>query len=648
MTRRDTPELVCPAGTPAALRSAIEAGAHSVYCGFNDETNARNFPGLNFSREEMAEAIGFAHRRGAKVLIAINTFPRAGAFGLWTQAVDDAHRFGADAVILADLGLLDYAAEHRKGLRLHLSVQAAAANADAIAVYAQDFGVKRVVLPRVLTVQEIAAINREIEVETEVFVFGGLCVMAEGRCSLSSYATGKSPNMNGACSPASHVEYREEGGQLVSRLGGFRHSQGRGRRARALSDAVQRLVPRRRLSGPRVRGPGQPRCGDADPTARGSRRHGVEDRGSSAQPRLYGCGGRRLPRRHRRLCRRPSDPGERAPRSDRGAEDHGRGLSQGLALKSGMSGRERGLDNRFELTIGPLLFNWSADAFVDFYARIADEAPVERVVVGELVCSKRLPFYADRIPDVIERLERGGKTVALTTLALPTLERERRAARQLAEQTEHELEIEDLTLLRWMEPEDPFAVGPLVNVYNERTLAYLARRGARRFCLPPELPVASVGALAGAAVEVGSRVEVWAYGRIPLAISSRCYHARVHGLSKDSCQFVCANDPDGWATKTLDGADFLAVNGVQTLSHVTANLIGDLDRLAEAGVHALRLSPHTGDFVAVTQTFADAVAGRISAQEGLARLREIAPEAQFSNGFLFGDRGASTLARAAL
>ncbi len=158
------------------------------------------------------------------MLIAINTFPRAGAFGLWTKAVDDAHRFGADAVILADLGLLDYAAEHRKGLRLHLSVQAAAANADAIAVYAEAFGVKRVVLPRVLTVQEIAAINREIDVETEVFVFGGLCVMAEGRCSLSSYATGKSPNMNGACSPASHVEYRDEGGaaRLPSRR--LRHS----------------------------------------------------------------------------------------------------------------------------------------------------------------------------------------------------------------------------------------------------------------------------------------------------------------------------------------------------------------------------------------------------------------------------------------
>jgi len=216
-------ELVCPAGTPAAFRVAVDAGAHAVYCGFNDETNARNFPGLNFSREELAEAIAYAHKRKARVLVAINTFPRAGALPLWHKAVDDAARFGADAVILADLGLLEYAAgKHRGGRpRLHLSVQAAAANAEAINFYAEAFGVKRVVLPRVLSVPEIAVINQATEVETEVFVFGGLCVMAEGRCSLSSYATGKSPNMNGACSPASHVEYKQVGGRLESRLGGF-------------------------------------------------------------------------------------------------------------------------------------------------------------------------------------------------------------------------------------------------------------------------------------------------------------------------------------------------------------------------------------------------------------------------------------------
>jgi O2-independent ubiquinone biosynthesis protein UbiU len=216
-----TMELICPAGTPAALRAAVEAGAHAVYCGFADETNARNFPGLNFSRDEMAASVAYAHAHGAKVLVAINTFPRARAEPLWHRAVADAEAAGADAVILADIGLLAHTAEHHPNLRRHLSVQAAAANPDAINFYAEAFGVRRVVLPRVLAVAEIAAINREIDVETEVFVFGGLCVMAEGRCSLSSYFTGKSPNMNGVCSPPSHVEYAEEHGELAAKLGGY-------------------------------------------------------------------------------------------------------------------------------------------------------------------------------------------------------------------------------------------------------------------------------------------------------------------------------------------------------------------------------------------------------------------------------------------
>lgn len=222
-------EIVCPAGTPASLRAAVKAGAHTIYCGFADETNARNFPGLNFSRQEMTESIAFAHNHGSKVLIAINTYPRAGSEPLWHRAVADAETAGADAVILADPGLLQYAAEAHAGLRRHLSVQAAAANADIINFYASEFGVKRVVLPRVLSVPEIAAINAEIDVETEVFVFGGLCVMAEGRCSLSSYATGLSPNMNGVCSPASHVEYSQEGTDLSARLGGYTiHKVGQG------------------------------------------------------------------------------------------------------------------------------------------------------------------------------------------------------------------------------------------------------------------------------------------------------------------------------------------------------------------------------------------------------------------------------------
>lgn len=214
-------EIVCPAGTPDALRVAVDEGADVVYVGFRDETNARNFPGLNFSRAELADALDYAHARDCHVYLAVNTYPRAGSENIWHKAVDDAAAIGVDALILADIGLLHYACSTYPDLRLHLSVQASASNPDAITFYQREFGVKRVVLPRVLTVAEIQSLNTQIDVETEVFAFGGLCPMAEGRCSLSSYITGKSPNQHGVCSPASHVRYTEKNGEMVSSLGDF-------------------------------------------------------------------------------------------------------------------------------------------------------------------------------------------------------------------------------------------------------------------------------------------------------------------------------------------------------------------------------------------------------------------------------------------
>lgn len=214
-------ELVCPAGTPATLRAAVQAGADAVYCGFHDETNARNFPGLNFSRDELAEGVRFAHGHGSKVLVAINTFARVDEVDIWKKAADMAAESGADAIIAADFAVLEHVAKNHKQIRLHLSVQAAAATPEAIEFYAAHFGVRRVVLPRVLSLQEIAALNRAIDVETEAFVFGGLCVMIEGRCYLSSYATGKSPNLNGVCSPPEMVSYDEEPNGTAARLSGF-------------------------------------------------------------------------------------------------------------------------------------------------------------------------------------------------------------------------------------------------------------------------------------------------------------------------------------------------------------------------------------------------------------------------------------------
>lgn len=215
-------ELICPAGTPAALRTAVDAGADAVYCGFQDATNARNFPGLNFTIDELAEAVLYAHARGAKVLLALNTYPPAGKVDLWRQAADTGARLGVDAFIVADMGVADYIARSHPDIRLHLSVQAAASSPEAIRYYCESFGVKRVVLPRILTIPEIRQIRKDVPCEIETFIFGNHGLMVEGRCSLTNYLTGQSTNMDGVCSPASDVEYtRHDDGSMSSNLAGF-------------------------------------------------------------------------------------------------------------------------------------------------------------------------------------------------------------------------------------------------------------------------------------------------------------------------------------------------------------------------------------------------------------------------------------------
>lgn len=216
------PELVCPAGTPAGLRTAVDAGADAVYCGLQNATNARNFPGLNFTPAELEEAIRYAHARNAKMLLAVNTFPPAGRFDAWRDAIDIGAALGADALIVADMGVTAYAARKYPNLRLHLSVQAGASSPEAIKFYCEEFGIKRVVLPRILTVAEIADLRSQVPCEIEVFVFGNIGMMAEGRCSLTNYVTGLSTNMDGICSPAAQVRYEEDDERnLLTRLGPF-------------------------------------------------------------------------------------------------------------------------------------------------------------------------------------------------------------------------------------------------------------------------------------------------------------------------------------------------------------------------------------------------------------------------------------------
>ena len=214
------PELVCPAGSLPALKAAVDHGANCVYLGFRDATNARNFAGLNFDAAAIATGLQYAHARGCKVLLALNTYPQAGREAVWQLAIDRAADLGIDAVILADPGLMAYAKERHPHLRLHLSVQASATHAAAINLYHSQFNIARAVLPRVLSLEQVRQLVGKTAVELEVFGFGSLCVMAEGRCALSSYATGESPNTHGVCSPAKAVRWLETPQGLEARLGG--------------------------------------------------------------------------------------------------------------------------------------------------------------------------------------------------------------------------------------------------------------------------------------------------------------------------------------------------------------------------------------------------------------------------------------------
>jgi collagenase-like PrtC family protease len=129
------------------------------------------------------------------------------------------------------------------------------------------------------------------------------------------------------------------------------------------------------------------------------------------------------------------------------------------------------------------------------------------------------------------------------------------------------------------------------------------------------------------------------FGRVGLALSARCYHARAHGRSKDSCQFVCNEDPDGMTLRTLEDQPFLTVNGIQTMSHDYLNLAGELGELQPMGVTRFRLSPQSCDMVAVAGIFRDALDGAIDAAEAGAKLEAMQLGAPFSNGFYRGARG---------
>ncbi|MBL1147055.1 MAG: U32 family peptidase [Pseudomonadota bacterium] len=291
-----------------------------------------------------------------------------------------------------------------------------------------------------------------------------------------------------------------------------------------------------------------------------------------------------------------------------------------------------------KLTIGPILFHWPAEKKRAFYSRIAAEKSVDTVYIGETICGKRTPFFEKHYEDVTTELQKAGKIVVFSTLSEVMIPRDRALVKRACKTKHIEVEANDASALLPLSGQ-PHRIGSLMNVYSEDTMRFLAEKGAHHFCLAPEIPAAAVETLAKTGQSLKAGVEVQVFGRMSLALSARCYHARAHGCVKANCQFICEKDADGMDIRTLTGRPFLSINGIQTLSFSYLNLINELDMLAEMGITHLRISPHTCDMSKTIRAFADVLDKRITAREGQSRLEQLQIQAPFSNGFFYKKPG---------
>lgn len=291
----------------------------------------------------------------------------------------------------------------------------------------------------------------------------------------------------------------------------------------------------------------------------------------------------------------------------------------------------------FELTVGPVQYYWSRADLMAFYAGVA-ESSAGSVVLGEVVCSRR---HEMKTPDwlaLARDLRATGKEVVLATQTLIESEADIRTLRRIAEQAEFLVEAGDTSALNVLsEMNSPFVLGPHINVYNKQALREYLRMGASRWVAPIELSLAAVAAVH--ADEPCLPTEVFAYGRMPLAFSARCFTARHHRLSKDQCEFRCRDDDDGLLLSTAHGQPFLVLNGIQTQSASVQCLITERAELLAAGVSRLRLSPTSKHFTQVIDAFELVMNRDGDAAEALSALRVISPSASIANGFASGRPG---------
>ncbi len=296
-----------------------------------------------------------------------------------------------------------------------------------------------------------------------------------------------------------------------------------------------------------------------------------------------------------------------------------------------------------QLTLGPVLYYWPKARLDAFHEAIA-AAPVDRVYLGEAVCSRRHEYRTGDWLEAAARLADAGKEVVLSSQVLMESESDLRALRRFAANGRFLLEANDMGAVHTIAGHAPFIAGAQLNIYNAEALAFIASQGANRWVPPLEMTRESLAAIL-AQKPPGVATEVFAYGRLPLAFSARCFTARHYDLPKDDCRYACLDHPEGLALSTRDGEAFLVLNGIQTLSHRVLDLADALPDMRELGVDAVRLSPQPAHMDAVIAAFRAALDGA-AADDVAAALAPALPAAP-CNGYWHGRPGLDYVVRQA-
>jgi len=278
--------------------------------------------------------------------------------------------------------------------------------------------------------------------------------------------------------------------------------------------------------------------------------------------------------------------------------------------------------NTPRLSLGPLTYYWPRDQILELYRQIADSA-VDTVYLGETVCAKRRSLNLDDWLALGRDLADAGKEVVISSLALIEAESELKTLRRVCGNGRFMVEANDMAAVQLLAGEVPFVAGAFVNIYNPRTLHKLAALGMRRWVLPVELSRDTLARMQDERPE-GLETEIFAYGRLPLALSARCFTARAHNLPKDDCQFRCIDYPNGMLLETQEDQRFLTLNGIQTQSAQTCNLLAEHQDASQLGVDLLRISPQSIHTPSVVQAFAEVL------REG----RDLSDAQQELNGYM--------------